>query len=95
MFVSGKLNEMLVDMDHYMVFFWIMCGLGIVAGVVIFASTFFYKENGYNCHLSGVSQQMLKVVEQKLGKSYNLTVLQMTVNKNRKSRQRGNLVFFR
>lgn len=47
MFVSGKLNEMLVDMDHYMVFFWIMCGLGIVAGVVIFASTFFYKENGY------------------------------------------------
>jgi hypothetical protein len=34
---------------------------------------------------------MLKVVEQKSG---NLTVLQMTVNKNRKSRQRGNLVFF-
>ena len=44
MIVSGYVSKLL---ENYTAFLAIMVGLGLVGGVVIFISTFFYKENGY------------------------------------------------
>jgi GPH family glycoside/pentoside/hexuronide:cation symporter len=51
MVFSGKLSDLLSDPTNnpngYQTFLWIMIGVGIVGGLVIFFSTFFYHENGY------------------------------------------------
>jgi GPH family glycoside/pentoside/hexuronide:cation symporter len=45
LFLNGFLDNILYS--GYWTFFGIMCGIGVLAGIVIFGSTFFYKENGY------------------------------------------------
>jgi GPH family glycoside/pentoside/hexuronide:cation symporter len=45
MFLNSYLSNILAQ--GYPTFMWIMVGLGIFGGLVIFFSTFFYKENGY------------------------------------------------
>jgi len=45
LFLNGFLDQILKK--GYWYFFGIMCGIGVVAGIVIFFSTFFYHENGY------------------------------------------------
>jgi GPH family glycoside/pentoside/hexuronide:cation symporter len=47
MFFNGMLSDMLAQEGGYTTFMWIMIGTGIVGGLIMFFSTFFYKENGY------------------------------------------------
>lgn len=50
MFFNGMLSDMLntkTNPNGYTTFMWIMIGVGIVGGIIMFVSTFFYKENGY------------------------------------------------
>ena len=50
MFFNGLLSDMLdtsANPNGYTTFMWIMIGVGIFGGFVMFFSTFFYKENGY------------------------------------------------
>ena len=44
MVVNGQLKALFANMS---VFPWIMAGVGAVCGLIIFVSTFFYRENGY------------------------------------------------
>jgi len=46
MLLSTQLENILSG-SGYNAFFWIMVGIGLIAGAVIFVSTFFYKENQY------------------------------------------------
>lgn len=50
MVFNGMLSDLLnpeKTANGYTIFMWTMVGVGIVAGLIIFFSTFFYKENGY------------------------------------------------
>jgi GPH family glycoside/pentoside/hexuronide:cation symporter len=47
MFFNGILSKILDGSEGYATFLLIMVGIGVLGGVVIFLSTFFYKENGY------------------------------------------------
>jgi GPH family glycoside/pentoside/hexuronide:cation symporter len=45
MFMNANLAKILAK--GYPTFMWIMVGIGVLGGIIIFLSTFFYKENGY------------------------------------------------
>jgi GPH family glycoside/pentoside/hexuronide:cation symporter len=45
MFFNSLISKILAQ--GYPTFLWIMVGVGLLGGIVIFLSTYFYKENGY------------------------------------------------